>query len=600
MRNSENKIKTMWDIINTKTRKIKQKKFKNMMLDVNYEKIDCPKKITEIFNNYFASVGRNNSNLNMGLPVVDSPISSLYLTPVTQGEVLKIIKQLKSKHSCGVDELPPILIKKCAKELSIPLTYLINQSFCDGDFPDSLKISLIKPVHKKDDKTNPANYRPIAILPSFSKVLEKAMCNRLYNFLEKYEVLDDSQNGFRKSRSTTLSVYKYIQAALQTLNDKQHAVGILLDLSKAYDKVSYDILLSKLYGSGVRGTAYNWFRSYLKNRKQIVQIEYHNINTNVIERIASKEIDITCSIPQGSVLGCVLFLLYINDLPKTLNKTISLPILFADDMSILNICDKNVNPNSLIKNTLEIVTLWLKNHNLELNLKKTKIIHFRPYTVTPLKIDIALENTQIETVDTFNLLGLHIDMHINWKTHIDIVKTKLSKFTYALFEIKQSTNTNTSLTAYYAYAYSWLRYGIMLWGNSVDANSLFTMQKKCLRIIAQIDNTQSCKPYFIKYRLMTLTSIYVHDLCIFVYKNITAFRRIQDTHTLNTRHKERLFLPRSRTKMLNNSPYYMAIKVYNKLPVDIKNCQTFTLFSKRIKQYLINKCLYNINEYFET
>lgn len=599
MKNSENKIKTMWGIINAKTGKKRHKKIKNMKLKIDNEEIECPIQIAEIFNNYFATIGENNNKneVNVGLPVIDSPVNSLYLHPVTQQEVIKIIKQLKNKHSHGIDEIPPSLLKQCADELSQPLTYLINQSFRDGDFPNLLKISLIKPAHKKDDTSNPKNYRPIAILPSFSKVLEKAMCNRLYTFLEKYKILDDCQNGFRKTKSTTLAVYKYIQAALQYLNDKKNALGILLDMTKAYDKVSHKILLSKLYGSGVRGTAYNWFRSYLTNRKQIVQIQYYNSMTNEIEIVTTKERDMTCSIPQGSVLGCVLFLIYINDLPKILNKELSLPILFADDVSILIKCDKSSDPNSLISNTLEIVAHWLEKHNLEINIKKTKIIQFRPYSKAPQDINIIFKNTSIETVNTFNLLGLHIDTNINWKTHIDQIKTKLSKFTYALFEINLSTNTETALTAYYAYAYSWLKYGIMLWGNSVNAHELFLMQKKCIRIIAQIDNTQSCKPYFKKFNLLTLTSIYIHDLCLFVYRNLNSFTKFKDVHSINTRHKEKLCLPSSRIKMLSGSPYYMAIKIYNKLPQHIKNEQNLKTFNKQIKQYLIDKSFYTLYEY---
>ncbi|KAF9814712.1 hypothetical protein SFRURICE_014807, partial [Spodoptera frugiperda] len=141
-----------------------------------------------------------------------------------------------------------------------------------------------------------------------------------------------------------------------------------------------------------------------------------------------------------------------------------------------------------------------------------------------------MEIQHLQNVDTFNLLGINIDTHINWKTHIEHIKSKLSKFTYALFQIKCSTNVETALSAYFAYAYSWLRYGIMLWGDSVNIHDLFILQKKCVRIIAHINNQDSCRPYFIKYNLLTLPSIYIYDICKFVFKNKNSFTKVEDTH----------------------------------------------------------------------
>ncbi|KAF9798509.1 hypothetical protein SFRURICE_012537 [Spodoptera frugiperda] len=189
--------------------------------------------------------------------------------------------------------------------------------------------------------------------------------------------------------------------------------------------------------------------------------------------------------------------------------------------------------------------------------------------------------------------------HINWKTHIEHIKSKLSKFTYALFQIKCSTNVETALSAYFAYAYSWLRYGIMLWGDSVNIHDLFILQKKCVRIIAQINNQDSCRPYFIKYNLLTLPSIYIYDICKFVFKNKNSFTKVEDTHNVNTRHKNRLYLPPSRIKMLNQSPYYMAVKIFNKLPKDLQNETKETIFTRKLKKILIQKCFYSIKEFFE-
>lgn len=597
MRKSDNKYKTMWKIINTKTGKISCKSYKNIKLKINDEIIECPKTICEIFSETFSNTNKNINANTHHHHVINSPTFSMYLQPVDQKEIQKIIASIKNKHSCGVDEIPPILIKKCAEELSEPLTYLVNQSFQEGTFPDLLKISLIKPIHKKEDTTIPTNYRPIALLPSFSKIFEKAMCNRIYAFLEKYNILDESQNGFRKLRSTTQAVYKYVQKALEHINHKHYGVGLLLDMSKAYENVDYNILLSKLHGSGIRGPSYLWFKSYLENRKQQIQIESYDSHKNKVQTTKSEEKTLTCSIPQGSVLGCVLFLIYINDLPKIIKNETTLPILFADDISILIKADKTDTANARINETLKQIISWLQDHNLQINFSKTKIIQFRPYNKPPLYINNTFTNKPIESVTSFNLLGIVIDTYLNWKKHIEHVKSKLSKFTYALYEIVHSTSTEAALAAYYAYAYSQLKYGIILWGNSTDVNELFILQKKCIRIIANIDNRHSCRPYFIKLNLLTLPSIYIHDICIFTFKNIKNFTKVKDTHNINTRHKDRLYLPPSRIKMLNTSPYYMSVKIFNKLPYHIKNEPNIKSFSKMLRSYLISKCFYSVNDY---
>lgn len=162
---------------------------------------------------------------------------------------------------------------------------MINQSFEEGIVPDVLKVSVIKPLYKKDDKSDRTNYRPIALLPTFSKVFESAMSCRLYSYCEKFNIFNDCQNGFRKKRSTSLAVYKCIHDILNIINNKEYAIGILLDMSKAYDRVTYNILLKKLYGIGVRGLVYDWFVSYLKNRTQYVEVEHYDNSTGYLNKV---------------------------------------------------------------------------------------------------------------------------------------------------------------------------------------------------------------------------------------------------------------------------------------------------------------------------
>lgn len=331
------------------------------------------------FNEFFASIGERPSKIVNPAPkswvVENRTTNSFFLTKVDPLEILKIINNLKNKKSCGIDEIPPTLLKQCAEELALPLCLLINQSFDDGIFPDTLKISLVKPLHKKNSKTDPNNYRPIALLPTASKIFEKVMYDRVYKFCEKYDIFDATQHGFRKKMSTTLAVFNYIQETLNIINKKQYAVGLLLDMCKAYDKVKFNILLNKLYDIGIRGIAHKWFKSYLTNRYQYVQLEYYNYSTQEIENIRSEGRKLTASIPQGSVIGCLLFLIYVNDLPKNIAGKC---VLFADDISLLTSCQTNSELENKLSPMLQSTVSWLDAHNLEINFNKTKIMLFHP------------------------------------------------------------------------------------------------------------------------------------------------------------------------------------------------------------------------------
>jgi hypothetical protein len=370
----------------------------------------------------------------------------------------------------------------------------------------------------------------------------------------------------------------------------------MLDMTKAYDKVRHDILLNKLYGSGIRGNVYNWLKSYLENRRQFVQIEYCQENTRTIEKINSDTRHVKGSIPQGSVLGCVIFLVYVNDLPKTLDTSC---IMFADDVSLTINCTNDNECNTNTRIALDKVENWLSEHNLQINYNKTKIIQFRPHQKQPLNINLTSNNIQIEEVQHFTLLGITIDSSLNWKAHICNIKSKLARFHFALSVLKVNTNFETALSAYYAYAYAWLRYGVVLWGASTDAKELFIMQKKCLRILTNLRSTETCRPHFVDKQLLTLPSIYILEVCVFVREHMHFFKQIKDApnRRIKTRHENRLDLPKSNLAMHSNSPFVRFIKIYNKAPGNIKAENKHHIFKRKLKNLLIKKAYYTIDEF---
>ena len=226
----------------------------------------------------------------------------MFLFQVTESEVEKVAKGLKNKLSAGIDEIPDYVVKQCIKLLKKPLANIYNASLESGIFPDQLKIAKVVPVYKKGDKKDVQNYRPIALLSAFSKLLEKLVYNRLMAFIEGNGVLTEAQHGFRTTKSTKTALQIFIQSTQEAIEEKTNPIGIFLDFTKAYDVLNHKVLLSKLNSYGVRGVANSWFESYLSHRKQCVEI---NTMKKGIYILTTKEIE--HGVPQGSILGPILF-----------------------------------------------------------------------------------------------------------------------------------------------------------------------------------------------------------------------------------------------------------------------------------------------------
>lgn len=251
MRKSNNISKCMWQIINEQSNKINKIINKNITLNINNDTIADPIEIANTFNEYFISVGsiQNMNKIPKGRPIITQNLETMFLNPVTPLEVSNIIKKLKNKTSFGIDEFPPTLIKQCRYLLITPLTYLINNSFSEAIFPDLLKVSTIKPIPKKNHSNEPKDFRPIAKLSTFSKIFETAMARRLDLFCTKFNIYDDNQHGFRKNRSTTSALFRCTKEILDIINQKHYAVGLMLDMSKAYDRVRHVIREALRYRS---------------------------------------------------------------------------------------------------------------------------------------------------------------------------------------------------------------------------------------------------------------------------------------------------------------------------------------------------------------
>ena len=323
-----NDVRKTWKLINSLLNRTDKDEMTNMF-KIDDGTTNDRNMIVNAFNKFFVELGPSleekippskNNNITNNLPSIKD---SLLLYPTDAHEIQNIISSLKNSASCGIDQIPVSAIKSVSDTISPALASLINHSTINGIFPDALKIAKVTPIFKSGDKSLLSNYRPISLLNAFSKIYEKFLLKRLNSFLTKNNILYDGQFGFRKNRSTQFALVSFLDKITETLDKNEYALSLFIDLSKAFDTINHSLLLKKLSSYGIRGTALELFKNYLSNRLQCVEID--GVRSNLLK--------ITCGVPQGSILGPLLFLLYINDI-HTCTKLLKF-YLFADDTTVV-------------------------------------------------------------------------------------------------------------------------------------------------------------------------------------------------------------------------------------------------------------------------
>ena len=427
---------------------------------------------------------------------------------ITESETLSIINKLKNKNSSGKDEISNKLLKSIKDEIAKPLTIIINQSLKTGVFPDALKIAKVKPLYKKGDNFCLNNYRPISLLPTISKIFERVMFTQLYSYLNANNLLSEQQYGFRSQHSTELACVKlvdYITTEMDNIKKIKTPTAIFLDLSKAFDTLNFNILLNKLQYYGIDGISLSLIRSYLTDRFQYVQFE--NSESDLLE--------IKTGIPQGSILGPLFFSIMINDLVNSSNKFKFL--MYADDTTIyFNLEDFPIeNREVLINNELEKVNKWLKLNKLAVNVDKTKSMLFhkrRP--VTP--IQFSMNNRIIDVVQYFNYLGIMLDADMSWKTHVAMVRNKLSRINGILHRLKYIYPQSILITLYKSLFVPHINYGSLLWGHAGGA--LDKIQKKAVRTITYSNYIAHSEPLLKELNLLKVKDLFELKILKFLFK----------------------------------------------------------------------------------
>lgn len=437
-------------------------------------------------NNFFSSIGNDlaysilqkldklESEIASSTLLDATPIQSLFFIPTDDIEIIKIISTLKTSSATGHDGISNNFLKKAKYVLASPIAHICNLSMLSGLVPDCFKMADICPIYKSGNTFSISNYRPISLLPSLSKILEKVVNKRLLGFLEQHHLLSQNQFGFRANRSTEDAVVALVDCVTRKLDSGQKCLGVFLDLAKAFDTVSWPILLRKLELYGIRGVTLDWFRSYLYERKQRVRVSVDH----------SDYANVSFGVPQGSVLGPTLFLVYINDLCQ-LNIEQANIFTFADDTALVFHGKNWEEVVDVAQKGMSRVANWLQNNLLTLNTTKTKYIAFRitqhskPNDNMNLKLHSCSSPhnqlcicPELQIVDRLKYLGVVIDQQLNWEAQISTLCGRLRKMIHVFKKLGRVADPESIKIIYLALCQSILNYCIVCWGSASKTSFL--------------------------------------------------------------------------------------------------------------------------------
>ena len=555
-------IKKIWNKANqTLNRGKKDQCFPSIFMK-DGKKITGPKNIADGFNSFFINIGQSlaekfeqTDEFEKYLPKTDASVRSF--SAVTKEDVHKIIKSLKLKGSTGFDCVSNKLVRALRQELAYPLKIIINDSLQNGIVPDQLKVAKVLPLYKSGNKQDFSNYRPISLLNVFSKVLEKAAYKQLYEWFEQ-KFLIKTQFGFRNRSETIHAIFNFLNNIDDNGKNKFQA-GIFLDLKKAFDCVSHRILLRKLELYGIKDSALAWFRSYLSNRSQRV----------LFKGVLSKAMYIRIGVPQGSILGPLLFLIYINDLPGASKL---LESLFADDTTFQASAQTLEDLEKFLNTELHKAAQWFKDNQLTLHPGKTRYVLLNSRNKS---LNLSLEGTQIKQISnssdetSFKFLGIMIDEQLNWKEHINYLQNKLRKSFFSLCRIKNLFPTRLKVMLFNSLFKSHIEYGIQVWGQGTGIKKIEQLQKKMVRTLFTRSGFGHTEPIMKRLGILKVRDLYVLRTICTIAKIHQEL--IPDTITNmfdfgeDRRRSGEIKLPRRTCALSDKLPKYCLAKIWNQV-----------------------------------
>lgn len=528
--------------------------------------------IANCLNNFFISTpGILVDKLNIPVNSTSNTTSSnhyshgFFIFPATGSEVLRTIQNLQNNKSKSYDSITTDCVKKIAFNLVDILTILINRCFETGTFPDCLKIAVIVPIHKKGSRSDPNNYRPISLLSIFSKIIEKLLKSRLESFLNRENILSTDQYGFIRGRCTEDAITTLVDEISLGANKGECVGAIFLDLTKAFDTVSHSKLLEILSCVGINGIGYEIFESYLTNRRQSVRLNGGLSDFGVLEY----------GVPQGTVLGPILFLIYLNNLLK-LNLTCRI-LAYADDLVLVFRGETWSEVSAKMDVDLRSVRLWLDEHSLLISSKSRVVRFFLPsngHDTLPCHSSLCTgicgeACINIPLVDEVTYLGVTIDSRLTWKPHICRVKDSLAPIIANAFQIGKFCPRDVARSFYFACVQSRLQYGLTTWGNALPTSfkSIEMVQRTAIRALFRKRKYDSLWQTFVDLHILPIAYF-------FKYKTLRTF--YNRGGFLNSRRIRAMRMgltvpvPFPRKEWFKHSFAFVGPSLYNSLPEHLR------------------------------
>ena len=461
-------------------------------------------------------------------------------------EISNIIDNFKNKRTT-INNIPISIIKKISPTITPLLTELFNESILYGKFPNKLKTGRVIPLHKSGPTTSLKNYRPITTLSVFSKVFEKLVHKRMSSFISRYKIIKLNQFGFQRNKNTSDAILEFLENIYESFDENHLYLSVFLDFSKAFDTISHDILINKLEFMGFRGPLLLWITSYLSNRSQYVEVGGSS----------SYPLPITIGVPQGSTLGPLLFLLYINDMENCLNNMNI--IHFADDSTLHVKFKRGSNITDIVDSELTSINTWLLANKLCLNIDKTKYMIFYLKNKPP-DLNISIANTLIGRTDVHKFLGVYIDDKLNFGTHITKLCAKISRGIGILRRLKPLVSQGTLKQLYYAFVYSHFSYAITSY-QSAYLNQIQKLKNLINKAIKLVFNLNTIVPALLSEKcIMNFEMAAEYFSCINIYRIMKLNNHQFFKDKIASFQIEHNYLTRASTLEIVDLPFYRLSK----------------------------------------
>lgn len=596
---------TIKDICYTKT----PKSSATSLLTIEIDELASINKCNEYFstigqklaNKTLSTLGETEDSLASKRTVAAESVPSLFLNPTDALEIKTIIKNLPTQSAPGLDGINNKLIKRLNESLAGPLAHICNISMSDGKFPEVWKTAAVSPIHKSGPKNDPANYRPISLLATFSKVLEKIVNKRLVNFIENHNLLSNRQYGFRRGMSTEDAVGDLVNLVTSVLDGGEACIGVFLDLAKAFDTVSVPILLNKLESFGIRGVVLEWFRSYLSLRRQRIKINNSVSDSNTV----------TFGVPQGSILGPTLFIIYLNDISSVRNCDGQL-FCYADDTAVVFRGSSWEAAARRADQGMAMIADWLGANLLTLNTDKTKFVTFHRTRASeppsPLSVkahfcgkwrteigdeqntpnSVTCQCPELFRTSAIKYLGITLDQFLSFKEHIHIMSGRVRKVINIMKLLRNSAEKELLREIYIAICQSLICYCLPIWGGAAKTHliELERAQRSVIKVMLKKEIKYPTEKLHKDSKLLSVRGLFVYRSALL--KHRVSLQCLQ----LDRRRVPRIPVKRVKTSFAQRLPEFLHPFIYNKLIKEITDLVSLTMREAKIK---LNNYLMKLN-----